>query len=247
MSLFRADLHIHTDASGDGRSDLTALAAAAKAAGLDAIAVTDHDLCTPVPERMDGVLLIPGCEIATAGGHMTGLFLARPVDLAVLGHRPEPAAAAAAVHAAGGLAVLAHPYEHRDPDERWLTAGLDGVETANARADMKDPRANVKAAALAEKLGCAAVGGSDGHHTGEVGNAYTEIEAASPDLDALRQAVRDGRCRAVLRRRTGWMQKGLSQWRAARRHGGLRRLAHGLAYLAKCAVWAALERVRGRA
>lgn len=247
MSLYKADLHVHTDASGDGRSTLEALAAAAKAAGLDAIAVTDHGCCTPVPESLAGVLLIPGCEIATAAGHMTALFLDRPVDLAALGRQPEPAAAIAAVHGAGGLAVLAHPYEHRDPDGRWFVSVPDGVEAANARADMKDARANEKAAVLAEKLGCVSVGGSDGHHTGEVGNAYTEIEAAALSVQALRAAVRDGACRAVLRRRTGWMQKGLSQWRAARRHGGVRRLAHGLVYLARCAGWAALERLRRRA
>lgn len=247
MSLYRADLHVHTDASSDGRSTLAELAAAARAAHMDAMAVTDHGRCTPVPESLDGVLLIPGCEIATAAGHMTGLFLKRPVDLEALGHLPEPAAAVAAVHEAGGLAVLAHPYEHRDPDGRWYVCIPDGVETANARADMKDHRANEKAAALAEKLGCAAIGGSDGHHTGEVGGACTQIEAAELSVDALRQAVRERACRAVLYRRTSWMQKGLSQWRSACRHGGVRRLCHGLAYLAKCAGREAMEKLRGRA
>ena len=44
MSLFRADLHVHTDASPDGRSPLAAIARAARRAGLDAVAVTDHEL-----------------------------------------------------------------------------------------------------------------------------------------------------------------------------------------------------------
>ena len=47
MNLFRADLHVHTSASPDGRSSLEAVARAARAAGLDAAAITDHDLCTP--------------------------------------------------------------------------------------------------------------------------------------------------------------------------------------------------------
>lgn len=110
MSLFRADLHVHTDASPDGRSPLAAIARAARRAGLDAVAVTDHDLCTPVPETLEGVLLIPGCEVSTAAGHVTGLFLERPLDLAALGRLPPPEEAAAAIRAAGGLAVLAHPY-----------------------------------------------------------------------------------------------------------------------------------------
>lgn len=235
MSVYKADLHVHTDASGDGRSTLEEQAAAARAAGLDAIAVTDHDRCTPVPERLGGVLLIPGCEISTALGHITGLFLRRPVDIGAL-ERPRPAQAAVrAIHEAGGLAVLAHPYEHRSPDGSEASAGLDGIETANARADMKDPQANEKAGALAASLGLAAVGGSDGHHRSEVGYAYTELEADELSLEALRAALAAGRSRAVLRRRTGWMQKGLSQWRAARRHGGVRRIGHGLLYLALCA------------
>ena len=245
MSLFRADLHVHTDASGDGRSTLARQAAAARAAGLDAMAVTDHDRCTPVPERMEGVLLIPGCEISTTLGHITGLFLARPVDMVALEKPRSPEAAVRAIHEAGGLAVLAHPYELREPDRAGLQVALDGMETANARADLKDAHANEKAAALAAELGLAPVGGSDGHHAKEVGNAYTELEAAELTLDALRAALAGRRCRAVLVRRTGWVQKGLSQWRAARRHGP-RRQIHGLLYLGKCLWRAMTEKLRGR-
>ena len=96
MTTYYADLHVHTAASPDGRSSLEALAAAGARAGLQALAITDHDLCTPVPPEIGGVLLIPGCEISTRAGHITGLFLARPVDFAALGRLPEPEAAVAA-------------------------------------------------------------------------------------------------------------------------------------------------------
>lgn len=82
--LCRADLHVHTTASPDGRSALPELAAAARRAGLDALAVCDHDLCTPVPERLEGVLLIHACEVSTRAGHITGLFLDRPLDFQAL-------------------------------------------------------------------------------------------------------------------------------------------------------------------
>ena len=88
MTIYYADLHVHTAASPDGRSSLEDLTAAAAAAGLQALAVTDHDRCTPVPAAMNGILLIPGCELSTRAGHITGLFLERPVDLAALGHLP---------------------------------------------------------------------------------------------------------------------------------------------------------------
>ena len=44
-----ADLHVHSRASVDGRSSVEALIEAAKARGLAAITVSDHDLCTPLP------------------------------------------------------------------------------------------------------------------------------------------------------------------------------------------------------
>ena len=93
MSEFKADLHVHTSASPDGRSALPALAAAARARGLHALAVTDHNLCTPAPAALDGVLLIPGCEVSTQAGHITALFLERPLDLDMSGPLPPPEAA----------------------------------------------------------------------------------------------------------------------------------------------------------
>ena len=84
-----ADLHVHSRASADGRSSVEALIEAAKARGLAAITVSDHDLCTPLPESPD-VLLIPGVEITSANGHILGLFLDRPIDFAALGKYPAP-------------------------------------------------------------------------------------------------------------------------------------------------------------
>ena len=93
----RVDLHVHTDRSIDGRHSLERMATAAKQAGLDAMAICDHDLCTPVPEALEGVLLIPACEVSTRAGHITGLFLDRPLDLEALGRLPAPEAAVAAI------------------------------------------------------------------------------------------------------------------------------------------------------
>lgn len=234
MSLFRADLHVHTDASPDGRSPLAAIARAARRAGLDAVAVTDHDLCTPVPETLEGVLLIPGCEVSTAAGHVTGLFLERPLDLAALGRLPPPEEAAAAIRAAGGLAVLAHPYHRPGAAPEQFTFPLDGIEAVNARACFKVPDANRRAAALAGQRGLPQAGGSDAHDAAEVGNAFTELEAEALTLPALRAALAAGRSRAVKRRDTPRLRKGLSQWTKALRAGGVRRVAVAAAYVVHC-------------
>ena len=108
---FNVDLHVHTDASPDGLHSLAQQASVAGAVAMDAMAVTDHNLCTPVPQRLDGVLMIPGCEVSTTQGHITGLFLEKALDLDALRANglPTGAQAVAEIHRCGGIAVLAHP------------------------------------------------------------------------------------------------------------------------------------------
>ncbi len=233
MTDFSVDLHVHTSASPDGRSSLPALAAAAKAKGLHALAVTDHNLCTPVPAELDGVLLIPGCEVSTQAGHITGLFLERPLDLDMTGPLPPPEAAVDAIHQAGGLAALAHPYQKPGAEPERLALPLDALETVNARAAFKVPDANRRAARLAQDWSLSVVGGSDAHDAAEVGNACTVLTAEELSLPALRRALLAGG-RAVLYRNTPHVRKGLSQWTKARRTG-LSRLPKAALYLAYCA------------
>ncbi len=242
MNTYRADLHVHTDASPDGRSPLEELTEAARAAGLDAVAVADHDRCTHTPAAMNGVLLIPACEISTGAGHITGLFLERDIDFAALGPLPAPEAAVAAIRAAGGLAVLAHPFHRPDTPEGRFSFDLDGVETANARACFKVPDANERSAAFAARRGLPQVGGSDAHDAKEVGNAYTELEAEELTADALRRALARGDSRAVLIKNTPRLRKGLSQWTKARRKGGIFRQGKTAAYVLYCAALDLLRR-----
>ena len=232
---YQIDLHVHTDASPDGRSSLADQARAARAAGLDAIAVTDHNLCTPAPRELEGVLLIPGCEVSTTQGHITGLFLEEPLDLDALRRDglPSGADAVTEIRRRGGVAVLAHPYQ--SPSARPEDFGFrpDAVEAANARAAFKVRDANERAAALARQWGLPAVGGSDAHDRVEVGSAFTRVEA--PNLGDIRAAILTGRCAPVLVRNTSHLRKGLSQFTQARRKGGVKRLAVGCAYVAYCA------------
>ena len=63
------DLHIHTTAS-DGTVSPADVVAEAKAAGLSAIAITDHDTVTGIPEALAagaecGIEVIPGIELST--------------------------------------------------------------------------------------------------------------------------------------------------------------------------------------
>lgn len=79
----RIDLHTHSTAS-DGSLTPTELVAAAKAEGLAAIALTDHDTVAGVEEALEagrrlGIEVIPGVEISAEHSpgqmHIVGLFI----------------------------------------------------------------------------------------------------------------------------------------------------------------------------
>lgn len=77
----RADLHTHTTAS-DGMQRPADNVAAAKAKGLSAIAITDHDTVDGIDEAMEagerhGIEVVPGVEIST---------VADGIDIHILGY-----------------------------------------------------------------------------------------------------------------------------------------------------------------
>ena len=231
--ILRADLHVHSLASADGSSTIHQLAAEAEARGLDAIAVTDHDACTPLLEGA-GVLLIPAVEISTDRGHVLGLFLQQPISEAFLCGYPPLDACVAEIRRCGGAAVLAHPFAPQKLEERELcTLPLDGIETANARAALRSG-ANEKAIALAKAMGLPMTGGSDAHSARELANAYTEFDAEAVTIDALRAALFAGRCRAVLQKPCRWRDKGRSRLQKDRRAGGVSNILRARIYQLAC-------------
>lgn len=227
-----ADLHVHSRASIDGRSSVEALIKAAKARGLSAITVSDHDLCTPLPESPD-LLLIPGVEITSANGHILGLFLERPVDFSALGRYPAPEKAIEAIHDCGGLSVLAHPFAPVKLSESEIAKlPFDAIETANARAMLK-PNANEKARSLAGKLHLPGTGGSDAHCEKELGGCVTEFDC-EPSLPALKAALLAGQCSPTEVRACRWIWKGFSKLRRERNCGTCLSRCKALGYFAGC-------------
>jgi 3',5'-nucleoside bisphosphate phosphatase len=83
------DLHSHSTASDGSRAPADVMAAA-HAAGLIAIALTDHDTVAGIPEARTaaetlGVRLVPGVELSAVEGdvetHLLGLHLSRPEEI----------------------------------------------------------------------------------------------------------------------------------------------------------------------
>jgi len=129
--LWRGAYHVHSTLS-DGSGSPEEIAAAAAAAGLDFVILTDHGNATrpPAPPRMmDGVLVIDAVEISTDDGHYVALDLPQaPYPLA-----GEGRAVVEDVRRLGGLGILAHPDSPRD-SLAWhdASADADGFEWVNA-------------------------------------------------------------------------------------------------------------------
>src|ERR1700733_10124275 len=89
------DLHTHTLFSGDGVSSPEDLINAARAKGLQSVAITDHNTCDAITylldkglmradgSPVDDFLVLPGVEVTTADGHLLciGTTLPDPMKL----------------------------------------------------------------------------------------------------------------------------------------------------------------------
>lgn len=217
------DLHSHSVYSGDSLLLPREMVRLARERGLNGIAVTDHEtvqggLAARTANDDPAFLVIPGVEYATEYGHVVGLFLERELDgLPVRRHPAERMMRVPfqqvvhAVHAQGGLAVLAHPYQNRLtlPDAPFSGAAsaagpamaadaprVDAIEGFNARAAaVRNPQANDLALAFAQAHGIPAVGGSDAHSAAEIGRGRCRVEGVEPgaDLALVKEAIRTGR------------------------------------------------------
>ncbi|WP_265108768.1 PHP domain-containing protein [Halosolutus halophilus] len=209
----RYDLQVHTDASPCSSASPDRVAAAAADAGLDGIAVTDHDTLANVdavrdaaPDDLD---VVPAVEVTTTEGHLLAL------DVAEAPPQTDPLTVVDHVHEQGGVAVLSHPFDtlrqYYETDLDALADAVDGVEAVNSRCVRS--RFNERAAAFAAAHDLAVTGGSDAHFPMEVGRAYTSVEGDG----ALADAVRDGCVRPSGRGRylTGHVATKFHQFRTA--------------------------------
>lgn len=176
-----ADLHVHTSAT-DGISAVPDVLEAASLAGLDVVAITDHNtiesaLEAKALEHHYGVEVVVGEEISTRQGHVLALFIEKRIA-----PRQSLKATVDAIHAQDGLAIVAHPYDpiafgvlnpwrSNTSTEELLALPFDGIEVLNAC--LVGIRPNHTARKLAERTTWARVAGSDAHSAATVATACT--------------------------------------------------------------------------
>ncbi|MDP8909275.1 MAG: CehA/McbA family metallohydrolase [Chloroflexota bacterium] len=131
---YRGDLHLHTIYS-DGSGAPAQVSAAAAAAGLDFIGITDHNRAQSpsglVPEGEGWPLLVPGVEVTTYAGHFNVWGTDAWFDFRDPSEEGVRGAMEAAV-AAGGLISVNHPKPFGPPWEYpALTTLAHGIEVWN--------------------------------------------------------------------------------------------------------------------
>ncbi len=191
MLMLRFDLHVHSNYSKDGLSPVEQILKAAKARGLDGVAITDHDTteggryALEVVDRVaPGLLIIPGEEVTTRSGHLIVLGITRdiPRDMSVEDTIKE-------ARRQGGVVVVPHPY-NRPRHGMPIPKGADAAEVYNSRYILG--MHNRVAARHARRRRLPEVAGSDAHQASLVGNAITLINA-NKNLNDVLEAIKQGK------------------------------------------------------
>lgn len=186
----KLDLHVHTAHSYDGVDPVAETLRWARAAGLDGLAVTDHNTVAGLREAEgagSGLLVIPGVEVSTAEGH---LLLLGVRETAPPGRPPEETIEWAVER--GATIIAPHPFHPlRHPLGRVEGLRVHAVEAFNSR--FITGWANRKAVHEIGRLRLPGVGSSDAHRARFVGRGVTEVEADGRSVEAVLEAVRKGR------------------------------------------------------
>lgn len=215
-----ADFHVHSFPFTWSSVSPCGTVLEARYRGLDVIAMTPHDsiwagkLGRWCAERLRGPMVLVGEEITTSGYHLIAAGISSFVD------RGTQSSVIDAIHAQGGVAIAAHPYEDAWPSyDTEVLEKLDGAEVVRPEAQ-NDDRMAAQLRTFLGRGSLTAIGSSDYHGIGPVGYSRTYVFARERTERAVLDAVRDGRT-VVYDRDRAYGDPALIQ--IAERHGGLPR------------------------
>jgi hypothetical protein len=191
--LIDVDLHMHTDHSYDCATPVEVLLAEARARGLGAIAITDHNEISGAHEaqaKANGIKVIVAEEIKTAEeGEVIGLFIEKKIPRGLTLRETI-----AEIKNQGGLVYIPHPFDrlHSVPDYDNLLPVLDqidAIEVFNPRVAIAE--FNDEAVRFAAKYRIPAGAGSDAHvpqGLGSVRIRMRDFDGPEEFLQSLRDA-----------------------------------------------------------
>jgi predicted metal-dependent phosphoesterase TrpH len=187
----RADLHVHSEHSGDNRQTVETIIHVCRDRGIKVVAVADHNSLSGTFQAMriasDDTIVVPAIEITTEEGHVLAYNVTEevPRDLSV-------AETIDIIRSQGGIAVAPHPFRRRTGlgAAVVMVNRFDAIEGMNARSTAKG---NAKAVELANSLHLPMTGGSDAHRPENVGRGVTIVADDCIDADGVLKCVLEHR------------------------------------------------------
>jgi predicted metal-dependent phosphoesterase TrpH len=182
----------------------------AKARGLGAIAVTDHNEISgalEARERANGIKVIVAEEIKTADqGEVIGLFIEEKIPRGMT--LPETIAE---IRRQGGLVYVPHPFDrmHAVPDYEHLlevVSEIDAIEVFNPRVAFS--AFNEEAARFAAKYRIPAGAGSDSHVVQGLGSVKIKMR----DFDGPEEFLESLRDADIIRKRQSLLYVQALKW-----------------------------------
>lgn len=215
--MIKVDLHTHTCYSRDCNTPLELVASSCQRAGVDCIAITDHNTIAGALklQATGNVRVIVGEEIGTASGELIGLFLSELIPAGL-----SPLDTIERVKKQGGLVCIPHPFSRWPfPSRKAVGTGdgesfvpsqavrrrnalltpevlsqVDMVEVMNSRTPFADNW--VACQLLASMSGLTPTAGSDAHTAREIGRASVQMPDFS-DAESFLAAMRHAQLTGV--------------------------------------------------
>lgn len=195
MGLVKVDFHVHTRYSPDSVIDYPSLVEGCRAAGLDAVAIMDHDVIegafdfarrsAEATSRGEWApRIIVGEEVRTSGGEICGLFLSE-----WLPKGRHPMETMEAIRAQGGLVYIPHPFDLlkfkrlKARDLESCSEVIDVLEEFNGKPRL--PLANVLAGRFLRDHDFPRAAGSDSHEPTHLGAGHVELDDFEGPADLL--------------------------------------------------------------
>ncbi len=211
--MINVDFHLHTCHSYDCATTLADFSRAVRTAGLDCVAVTDHNTIDGALRLRDSgeIRVIVGQEVGTREGELIGLFLEKVIPAGLSAEE-----SIGRIKDQGGLVCIPHPFGRRRFKAEWevghcedgqvrlsnqvrrasrlLTEEglerIDMLEAVNSRTRFRGTWDAV--GRLAQLYGLPLTAGSDAHTVREIGRSRVEM----PDFcntQSFINSLREGR------------------------------------------------------
>ena len=186
--MLKADLHVHSEYSPDSESSLGDIINHCTAAGINCLAITDHNEIAGAVElkKIAPFTVIIGEEILTSSGEIIGLFLTERIPRQLSAQETVKR-----IKDQGGLVLIPHPFDrYFRPSTidravlKAIVADVDIIEVFNSHTVIRSD--SIQALKFAQKHGLLASAGSDAHLVSEIGNAYIKM----PDFSNVEEFKR---------------------------------------------------------